>query len=263
MGDGDLDQGLTLLDERHPLFAHQRSELAIRALAGLGRVRGAEQRGGEKRTERARRAAVPRALLLLAGLACARTPLDALPAPAPALPDAEPQRVVVEVPPPPCERIERIEVRKSLRQLFALCEGGATVILRVAVGKEPRGTKERAGDLRTPEGQYQVAGEREPSRFHGFIPLDYPSDQDAVRAHAAGTLTERDHDRIIAAHERGKLPPWDTPLGGEIGIHGEGERWSGTSENVDWTYGCLAVRDEDLDFLSERLRPGVPVLILP
>ena len=57
--------------------------------------------------------------------------------------------------------------------------------------------------------------------------------------------------------------PRDTPLGGDIGIHGEGARWAGDSERFDWTNGCIAVSDADVDFLKSRIRLGVPVELHP
>ncbi|HEX5066135.1 MAG TPA: L,D-transpeptidase [Myxococcota bacterium] len=164
---------------------------------------------------------------------------------------------------PPCERILLIEVRKSRRELVAYCEGGAELRMTAAMGREPRGHKLGAGDQRTPEGSYRVSGTLEANRFYGFIPLDYPSQADADAALAEGRISRRDYARIRRAHARGITPPDDTPLGGDIGIHGEGLRWAGDSQHLDWTYGCVAVTDADLDFLAERLEVGVEVVILP
>ncbi|HVH17518.1 MAG TPA: L,D-transpeptidase [Myxococcota bacterium] len=165
--------------------------------------------------------------------------------------------------PPPCERILLIEVRKSQRELVAYCEGGAELRMIAAMGREPGGHKQALGDLRTPEGSYRVSGTLATNRFYGFIPLDYPSLADADAALAEGRITPRDHARIGRAHARGVTPPDDTPLGGDIGIHGEGVRWAGDTEHLDWTYGCVAVTDAELDWLAERLEVGVEVVILP
>jgi len=176
-----------------------------------------------------------------------------------------PPPVYVETTPPvpPCERILRIEVRKSERVLVAYCDGGGEERMTAALGREPQGAKQREGDWRTPEGRYRVSGTLAHNRFHGFIPIDYPSLIDAQDALLDGRIRKRDYRRIADAHERGEQPPDDTPLGGGIGIHGEGSRWAGDSEYLDWTYGCVAVSDADLDFLAERLEVGAEVLILP
>jgi len=154
-------------------------------------------------------------------------------------------------------------VHKGERRLWAECEGGAVVELAVALGRAPVGHKLRAGDQRTPEGAYRIAGPAVRSRFHRFVPIDYPSQADADAALTERRISRADHARIAAAHRSGVPPPADTPLGGEIGLHGEGARWRGESRALDWTYGCIALTDADLDFLIARLRTGTPLSILP
>jgi len=210
----------------------------------------------------------PRSTLRLAALAtlaalaalaaCARPPPAPPSVPAP-LPPAPPE---AELPALPCERIAWIEVTKSARRLEAGCIGGGRVAWTVALGRIP-GAKRAAGDHRTPEGLYRIVGPARRSRFHRFLPIDYPSLDDAARARSEGRLGAADFARIAAAHERGARPPADTPLGGDVGFHGEGERWRGDSAHLDWTYGCLAMADESLDFLVARAPPGTPVRIRP
>ncbi len=159
--------------------------------------------------------------------------------------------------------MERLEVDKSERTLWAYCEGGGVVRLAAAFGREPSGHKRTSGDLRTPEGRYRISGPAETSRFHAFVPIDYPSVEDANAALADGRIDAADHARIVEAHAKGESPPSNTPLGGEIGLHGEGERWAGDSKHLDWTLGCVALTDSDLDFLIERIEPGVAVEIHP
>jgi len=204
-----------------------------------------------------RRLAIATLLLMLQACAGAPPPTPPEPPPSPAPPAPQPP------PPPPCEHIERIEVSKSQRLLRAWCTRGALVEMTAALGRDPVGHKLEAGDFRTPEGHYRISDEPQPSRFHAFIPIDYPSVADADLALADGRIGVRDHRRIVRAHQRGEPPPGDTPLGGEIGLHGEGTRWAGDSEHLDWTLGCIAVTDQDLDFLMAHTRPGVPIDILP
>ena len=84
-----------------------------------------------------------------------------------------------------------------------------------------------------------------------------------AQAHRQGELSPEDHARILEAHADGAMPPGDTPLGGQIGIHGEGERWRGYTGDIDWTFGCVAVTDPEIEFIAERVAPGTPVEILP
>jgi murein L,D-transpeptidase YafK len=165
--------------------------------------------------------------------------------------------------PPPCEQIAMIAVKKRDRNLIAFCEGGAVVELPVALGRGSRGPKRLVGDERTPEGRYQISGPPRRSRFHVFLPIDYPSISDAELALAEGRVSELDYHRILDAHAHRLPPPADTALGGYIGIHGEGTRWRGESRDLDWTFGCVGLSDADIEFLAERIAVGTPVLIEP
>lgn len=184
-------------------------------------------------------------------LACAR------PAPSPEIPP--------EPPPPPaaCEQVERLTVYKSERRLVASCRGGGERAFPVALSREPEGAKRAQGDQRVPEGAYRVSGPAYPSsRFHLFLPIDYPSTADAERALAEGRITHAELEAIARAHAAGRPPPHGTALGGHIGIHGEGPRWEGDLD-LDWTEGCVAVTDPTIDWLATVTPPGTPVDILP
>jgi hypothetical protein len=163
--------------------------------------------------------------------------------------------------PEPCRRIERLEVRKSERRLVAECSGGGRLSFRIGLSREP-GPKRLRGDRRTPEGEYRIAAPGRASRFHRFLPIDYPSLADAERALADGRITQAERDAIARAHAEGRLPPQDTPLGGALGFHGEGPRWRGPLD-LDWTEGCFALADAEIDLLASLAVPGTPVRILP
>jgi murein L,D-transpeptidase YafK len=162
-----------------------------------------------------------------------------------------------------CPRIAWILVRKSEHLLVARCDPGPMIAMTVAIGRDPIGTKEARGDQRTPEGNYRVSGPARRSRFHRLIPIDYPSQRDADSALARGAISESEHARIVARHAQDRSPPQDTALGGHLGLHGEGQEWRGESEGLDWTYGCVAMRDYEIEFLSQRVSTGTPVWIQP
>jgi murein L,D-transpeptidase YafK len=164
---------------------------------------------------------------------------------------------------PICPRIAHIEVRKSERRLVARCNPGPALVMKVALGRQPVGPKTRKGDQRTPEGSYVVSGPATRNRFHRFIPIDYPSRHDADVGLERGTISAAEHARIVARRSHDRPPPQDTALGGELGLHGEGPRWQGESAGLDWTFGCVAVRDHEIDFLAERVWVGTPVWIVP
>ena len=193
------------------------------------------------------------AAALLFANACAPAPPP--PAPVPAM--AEPAPALA------CDRILVIEVAKRERRLRAHCEGGAVVEMPVALGRGPAGDKRTMGDARTPEGHYRISGPPRKSRFHRFLPIDYPSMADAATARAEGRLSEADYRRIAAAHGLAEPPPWDTSLGGQLGLHGEGKKWRGDSRYLDWTFGCIGLADADIDFIAARSSIGTPVVIVP
>jgi len=185
-----------------------------------------------------------------ASAACAR----------PALPPPAPPPAVAPAP-APCERIERIVVRKSERALIAACADGGELRLPVALARAP-GPKRADGDQRMPEGDYRIAGPPRPSRFHRFIPIDYPAPADAARALVEGRIGRAENDAILRAHREGRMPPQETALGGQLGFHGEGPRWRGEGA-LDWTNGCIALTDADVDRLGRLAPPGTPVRIEP
>jgi murein L,D-transpeptidase YafK len=189
-------------------------------------------------------------------LACAKPP-------PPSPPPLEPE---IATPDPfdlPCYRVTSIEVRKSERLLLATCEDGALRRYTVALGRENTGPKRALGDRRTPEGDYRVSGPPRKSRFRLFLPFDYPGVHDAEAALAAGEIDADTRDAIVQAHAAGRMPPQHTPLGGLLGFHGEGMRWRGDSQHLDWTEGCVAMNDDDIAYLAARTPPGTPVRIVP
>ncbi|HJV91528.1 MAG TPA: L,D-transpeptidase family protein [Holophagaceae bacterium] len=129
------------------------------------------------------------------------------------------------------------------------------------LGRAPEGTKEREGDGRTPEGRFYVCTRNEASRFHRFLGLSYPTPGDAARGLATGLLRTAEAGAIGEAHAQGVRPPWDTALGGQIGIHAAptGE----TMPEGDWTEGCIAVDLDVMARLWEACPLGAGVRILP
>ena len=151
-----------------------------------------------------------------------------------------------------------IEVWKGRRQM-ELREGGQIVRrFMIALGGEPRDSKQVRGDRRTPVGRYYVCDKLVRSRYRRFLGLSYPNIDDAERAYTTRLINANQWADIFFANLRGGIPPWGTALGGRVGIHGYGGR---PLIPVDWTEGCIAVADGDIDFLYDRVSVGTPVVI--
>jgi murein L,D-transpeptidase YafK len=125
---------------------------------------------------------------------------------------------------------------------------------RVALGSHPDGNKQKAGDGRTPVGEYKICTRDKRSRHHLFLGLDFPNRKDADRMLGEGLVSERRHQEIYSRVNQGLLPPQDTPLGGGMGIHG-----GGTSR--DWTGGSIALDDDVIEILWGACPNGTPVVI--
>ena len=106
------------------------------------------------------------------------------------------------------------------------------------MGFAPRGHKFKEGDGRTPEGRYIIDRRNPNSSFHLSLGINYPRPQDVARARAAG------------------VDP-----GGEIFIHGQRRPWD--PKGPDWTAGCIAVTNKEMERIYAMVRNGTPVYILP
>ncbi|HYN42643.1 MAG TPA: L,D-transpeptidase, partial [Thermoanaerobaculia bacterium] len=83
-----------------------------------------------------------------------------------------------------------------------------------------------------------------------------PNPADAARGLEAGLITRRQHRQIVERVRAGGCPPWNTALGGEVFIHGSGSA-------TDWTWGCVALDDDDIRELFPRIPVGTPFVIEP
>lgn len=151
-----------------------------------------------------------------------------------------------------------LRVLKSARRLELWGEAGLVKAYAVSLGAAPAGDKEREGDGRTPEGRFYVCTRKADSKFHRFLGLSYPDAADAERGLREGLIDEVQRAAILEAQRAGARPPWDTALGGMIGVHGTRPGAEG-----DWTQGCIALADADMDELWEACPLGARVEVLP
>lgn len=144
---------------------------------------------------------------------------------------------------PKPELADRVVVRKSERRLYLMRGGDVLRTYRVALGLNPLGHKERAGDFRTPEGRYVLARRNARSDFFLSIQISYPNKQDVALARRNG---------------------WDP--GGAIMIHGAPNRLRRDPDYYvtrDWTDGCIAVSNGDMIEIWMLTPDSVPIDILP
>jgi hypothetical protein len=124
-------------------------------------------------------------------------------------------------------------------------------------GVHPSGPKRRQGDRKTPQGWYR-SSDKPWSSFAPAVAIHYPNAEDAQQGLAAGLLSEAQARSIRQAALAGDKPPQTTHLGGEILFHGGGGQ-------RDWTWGCVALDDEDNARFRTLLPAGMrtDVLLLP
>jgi hypothetical protein len=135
------------------------------------------------------------------------------------------------------------------------------VFHNVSVGRNGFSFDRHEGDGRTPLGVFHVAWVNPNSRFHLFFGLDYPNQSYAEEAFRRKLIDFNTYFAIRTALYRGEVPPQDTPLGGHIGIHGLGHGNRFIHETTNWTQGCVALTNEQLDKLAQWVTLGTKVVI--
>lgn len=149
-----------------------------------------------------------------------------------------------------------IFVYKEKRRLYVMQSNVLVRDYPIGLGFHPTGDKEKEGDGRTPEGKFFVCVKKPNSRFHKALGLNYPDKKHAERAFFAGVITPLEFRDILIAFENKATPPWNTVLGGQIFIHAGGA-------HKDWTEGCVALYNSDMEELFQVAGVGTPVSIRP
>ncbi|NVJ54909.1 MAG: L,D-transpeptidase family protein [Vibrionaceae bacterium] len=137
--------------------------------------------------------------------------------------------------------VDLIKVDKSKRRMYLVKENEIIREFRVALGKQPKGHKAQEGDQRTPEGLYYLDFILEDSQYYRSVHITYPNDQDIENA------------------RRHNLNP-----GGNIKIHGlkNGETKSASYiQSFDWTDGCIALSNQEMDEFLQLVDVGTPIEI--
>ena len=153
-------------------------------------------------------------------------------------------------------REPKIVVKKSQRQLLLFSGNRLIRTYRIGLGLSPVGDKVRAGDRRTPEGDFYIFTKNDKSAFYLSLGVSYPNAAHAERGLRDGLISRAQYEAITRALKARQTPPQNTRLGGDIYIHGNGAR-------SDWTWGCVALENEDVHELFGAVGVGTPVTIQP
>jgi murein L,D-transpeptidase YafK len=150
----------------------------------------------------------------------------------------------------------RILVKKADRKLFLYSGNKLVRTFRIGLGLSPLGDKVRQGDRRTPEGDFYIFTKNDKSAFYLSLGMSYPNAAHAERGLRDKLITKAQYNTIIEALASRKTPPQNTNLGGDIYIHGNGA-------GSDWTWGCVALENDDMRELFNAVAVGTPVTIKP
>ena len=131
----------------------------------------------------------------------------------------------------------------------------------LAMGRYGTSRAKRRGDRTTPLGRFRITRIERDSAFHRFIRLNYPDVERADQAYREGLIGDAERQAILAAHRRDAAPPQNTALGGHIGIHGLGRGDPRLHRTMNWTKGCIALTDEQIDTLLTWVHVGMLVEI--
>jgi hypothetical protein len=162
---------------------------------------------------------------------------------------------------------KRMVIHKAARRLDVFADETLLKSYLINLGPTPEGPKEHQGDGRTPEGDLFICSVNRVSHYTRFLALAYPTPADAQRGLQSRLLTPAQAREVESSFRIHKgCPPQQTQLGGQVGIHGKGD-WQQRGDRfgvVDWTLGCVGLRDADiLELFEGYAEVGLPVRIEP
>lgn len=150
---------------------------------------------------------------------------------------------IVTKPVPQQRTVEKVLVIKSARQLQLISAGEPFKSYRISLGKQPNGPKQREGDKRTPEGLYWLDWRKVSDRYNLAMHVSYPNVSDAARARREGV----EPGGMIMIH--------GTPLNDEY------PEWY--FHTLDWTEGCIAMKNADMREVWSLVKDGTMIEIRP
>ncbi len=131
----------------------------------------------------------------------------------------------------------------------------------IAIGRRGTTRHPRSGDNRTPLGEFRIGWINEDSRYHLFLGLTFPNWSQANHAWQTGLIDADTYETIVRALRNQRVPPQDTPLGGYLGIHGLGAVPAALHRQLNWTKGCIAVTNRQIEILRQWVMVGTKVVV--
>ncbi|MGB3222374.1 MAG: L,D-transpeptidase [Desulforhopalus sp.] len=153
-----------------------------------------------------------------------------------------------------------IDTKTSLLQVLQ-DDREVLVFSDIAIGRYGTSLDRRRGDNTTPLGHFKIAWITDNTSFHRFFGFNFPTKEYADRAFRSGRLDQKTRNKIHKALAAGRLPPQNTILGGSLGIHGIGKGDINVHKQYNWTNGCVALTNDQIDQLTVWVRIGTPVEI--
>ena len=147
-------------------------------------------------------------------------------------------------------------ITKSKRELQIFDGESIVKTYKIALGFAPDGDKNVEGDGKTPLGDYYIFTKNNQSKFFLSLGVSYPNIEDAKRGLSENLISKAEYETIIGAVNNEQMPPQKTKLGGDIYIHGGGTI-------SDWTQGCIALENGEIQEIFNAIPVGVRVKILP
>lgn len=165
-----------------------------------------------------------------------------------------------EGPPLPARRV--IVIDKAKKDLILLLDGKQMTEFPASFGIDPDSDKYKAFDCATPEGLFFITYKKSKSRFYRLLGISYPNLMNAEKGLADGVISLAEYKKIYEDVQKSRWKSCDTALGCDIAIHGGGVyRYFGKSRERDWTEGCIALNNKDIETLFNLCGPGDPVFI--
>ena len=157
-----------------------------------------------------------------------------------------------------------VVVEKSVNKMTVFYQGEPLKSFICVSGVNTQGDKQQQGDNRTPEGRFFITDKErlnnDPYLGQKWMGISYPAPAHAQKGMENNLISVNQYQAIVRANNQKVQPPQNTALGGWIGIHGG--RDDLTKEKINWTEGCLALQDTDLEELYKIVQYGTLVVIV-